>query len=62
MSQNPFMSVEKKGVLSPSTNPFMGITLEDSDFEQSQEVSPAYDQIAAVASGFPLPGTSPIRR
>lgn len=49
MSQNPFMSVEKKGVLSPSTNPFMGITLEDSDFEQSQEVSP--DQIEAVASG-----------
>lgn len=51
MSQNPFMSVEKKGVLSPSTNPFMGITLEDSDFEQSQEVSPDYDQIEAVASG-----------
>ena len=49
MSQNPFMSVEKKGVLSPSTNPFMGITLEDSDFEQSQKVSP--DQIEAVASG-----------
>ena len=45
------MSVEKKGVLSPSTNPFMGITLEDSDFEQSQEVSPDYDQIEAVASG-----------
>ena len=43
------MSVEKKGVLSPSTNPFMGITLEDSDFEQSQKVSP--DQIEAVASG-----------
>lgn len=51
MSQNPFMSVEKKGVLSPSTNPFMGITLEDSDFEQSQEVSPDYDQIEAVAAG-----------
>lgn len=51
MSQNPFMSVEKKGVLSPSTNPFMGITLEDSDFEQSQEVSPDYDQIEAMASG-----------
>lgn len=51
MSQNPFMSVEKKGVLSPSTNPFMGITLEDSDFEQSQKVSPDYDQIEAVASG-----------
>lgn len=51
MSQNPFMSVEKKGVLSPYTNPFMGITLEDSDFEQSQEVSPDYDQIEAVASG-----------
>lgn len=51
MSQNPFMSVEKKGVLSPSTNPFMGITLEDSDVEQSQEVSPDYDQIEAVASG-----------
>lgn len=49
MSQNPFMSVEKKGVLSPSTNPFMGITLEDSDFEQSQKVSP--DQIEAVVSG-----------
>ena len=49
MSQNPFMSVEKKGVLSPSTNPFMGITLEDSDFEQSQKVSP--DQIESVASG-----------
>lgn len=49
MSQNPFMSVEKKGVLSPFTNPFMGITLEDSDFEQSQKVSP--DQIEAVASG-----------
>lgn len=49
MSQNPFMSVEKKGVLSPSTNPFMGITLEDSDFEQSQKVSPG--QIEAVASG-----------
>ena len=51
MSQNPFMSVEKKGVLSPSTNPFMGITLEDSDFEQSQKVSPDHDQIEAVASG-----------
>lgn len=51
MSQNPFMSVEKKGVLSPSTNPFMGITLEDSDFEQSQEVSQDYDQIEAVTSG-----------
>lgn len=50
MSQNPFMSVEENEVPS-STNPFMGITLEDSDFEQSQEVSPDYDQIEAVASG-----------
>ena len=32
MSQNPFMSVEENEVPS-STNPFMGITLEDSDFE-----------------------------
>ena len=52
MSQNPFMSVEKKGVLSPSTNPFMGITLEDSDFEQSQEVSQDYDQIEAAIQAF----------
>ena len=51
MSQNPFMSVEENEVPSSSTNPFMGLTLEDSDFEQSQEVSPDYDQIETVASG-----------
>lgn len=51
MSQNPFMSVGKNSAPSPSTNPFMGIMLEDSDFDQTKEAAPDYDQIEAVASG-----------
>lgn len=63
MSQNPypFMHVraEEKGP-STSANPFMGITLEDFDVEQAQDVSPDYDRIEAVASGdFSATGYEP---
>ena len=54
MSQNPFMSVEENEVPS-STNPFMGITLEDSDFEQTQEFFPEINIPEGAFAGY-VPG------
>ena len=54
MSQNPFMSVEENEVPS-STNPFMGITLEDSDFEQTQEFFPEINIPGGAFAGY-VPG------
>lgn len=54
MSQNPFMSVEENEVPS-STNPFMGITLEDSNFEQTQEFFPEINIPEGAFAGY-VPG------
>lgn len=54
MSQNPFMSVEENEVPS-SNNPFMGITLEDSDFEQTQEFFPEINIPEEAFAGY-VPG------
>lgn len=61
MSQNPFMSVEKKGVLSPSTNPFMGITLEDSDFERVPQINIPEEAFAGYVPDTSAPDFSGLR-